>query len=75
MQSLAFNLLLADEHTSTMETKPEASMSQSEVVFLDSDFSELVQSLLDKYHVPGLSIAIVENGKISAKVRNFFPEL
>lgn len=36
--------------------------------YLNEDFSKLVELLLEKHHVPGISIAVVDNGKIHAKV-------
>jgi CubicO group peptidase (beta-lactamase class C family) len=35
---------------------------------MDGDFDTLVEKLLDEHHVPGMSIAIVHNGKIQCKV-------
>ena len=36
--------------------------------WLDSDFDAFVQSTIGRLHVPGLSIAIVDEGKIYSKV-------
>lgn len=36
---------------------------------MDGDFDKLVEKLLDAHRVPGMSIAIVHNGKIQCKVR------
>jgi hypothetical protein len=38
--------------------------------FSSDDFDTFVESILDTWHVPGLSIAIVDGEKISAKVSN-----
>lgn len=35
---------------------------------MDGEFDALVEKLLDAHHVPGMSIAIVHNGKIQCKV-------
>lgn len=35
---------------------------------MDGDFDKLVEKLLEAHHVPGMSIAIVHNGKIQCKV-------
>lgn len=35
---------------------------------MDGEFDTLVEKLLDEHHVPGMSIAIVHNGKIQCKV-------
>lgn len=37
-------------------------------IFFDADFDEFVESLLQKHHVPGISICIVEADKISSRV-------
>lgn len=41
----------------------------SGVEFLDDNLAELIDALRKEYHVPGLSIAVVDNGKVTAKVR------
>jgi len=35
---------------------------------IDGEFDTLVEKLLDEHHVPGMSIAIVHNGKMKCKV-------
>ena len=34
-----------------------------------SKFDDLVKQKLEKWHVPGLSIAVINNGNIASKVR------
>lgn len=46
------------------KSDPELSTSS----LMDDEFNELVEKLLDEYHIPGMSIAIVHNGKIQCKV-------
>ena len=41
--------------------------SQDKSLF-DSAFDAFVQATLREWHVPGLSIAVVDNGKVSSKV-------
>jgi len=41
---------------------------QSTLCLMDSEFDKLVEALLDAHHVPGLSIAIIHNGRIQCKV-------
>jgi CubicO group peptidase (beta-lactamase class C family) len=43
--------------------------SKCDIELMDDEFTAYVESLLQEYHVPGISIAIVDNGKVSAKVR------
>ena len=47
---------------STMDAEP------STLGLMDDEFDRLVEELLDEHHVPGMSIAIVHNGKIQCKV-------
>ncbi|KEF58667.1 uncharacterized protein A1O9_06593 [Exophiala aquamarina CBS 119918] len=35
--------------------------------FLDNDFADNVHLLLEEHHIPGMSIAVVDNGRASAK--------
>ena len=35
---------------------------------LDEKFDKRVKELLDHYHVPGLSIAIIDKGRVQSKV-------
>ena len=35
---------------------------------LDGEFDALVEKLLNEHHVPGMSIAIVHNGRVQCKV-------
>lgn len=35
---------------------------------MDDEFDRLAEKLLDEHHVPGMSIAIIHNGKIQCKV-------
>lgn len=39
--------------------------------FSSDDFDTFVQNILDTWHVPGFSIALVDGEKISAKVPNY----
>ena len=41
---------------------------QSTLCLMDSEFDKLVETLLDAHHVPGLSIAIIRNGRTQCKV-------
>ena len=47
--------------------KPIAITSEGEPLF-DDDFDVFVEATLHKRHVPGLSVAVVDNGKIISKV-------
>lgn len=38
--------------------------------YLDDGFSELVHGLLKQHHVPGMSIAVVDKGKVYAEVNS-----
>lgn len=40
----------------------------SRLYLMDGKFDALVEKLLDAHHVPGMSIAIVHNGRIQCKV-------
>jgi hypothetical protein len=40
--------------------------------WFDLDFDKLAESTLHQWHVPGLSIAVIDNGKISSKVAHSF---
>jgi CubicO group peptidase (beta-lactamase class C family) len=42
----------------------------STLCVMDHKFDELVETLLEQHHIPGLSIAIIHNGKIQFKVRS-----
>jgi CubicO group peptidase (beta-lactamase class C family) len=46
------------------KSDPEPSTSS----LMDDEFDQLVEKLLDAHHIPGMSIAIVHNGKIQCKV-------
>lgn len=52
-----------------MQAKAEKTSMQPGTEYFDDSFSRLVDSLLDQHHVPGISIAVIENGKVYAKVR------
>lgn len=41
---------------------------ESPAKYLDHELDALVESLLSEYHVPGLSIAVVDNGSVETKV-------
>lgn len=43
-------------------------ISSDEDVIFDPAFDAFVENLLQELHVPGLSIAVVDNGKIASKV-------
>lgn len=48
---------------------PQADALTVETALLDDDsVSKLVHTLLEEYHVPGVSIAVVDKGSITAKV-------
>jgi hypothetical protein len=34
----------------------------------DDEFSASVRSLLEKYHIPGMAVAVVDNGEVDMKV-------
>lgn len=40
----------------------------SPLCLMDGEFDELVEALLEKHHIPGMSIAIVHGGRIQCKV-------
>lgn len=40
----------------------------SENKYFDADFDAFVQALLEKHHVPGMSIGVVDEGKVFTKV-------
>ena len=42
--------------------------SASTLCLMNSEFDALVEKLLDAHHVPGMSIAVIHNGKIQYKV-------
>jgi CubicO group peptidase (beta-lactamase class C family) len=42
--------------------------SRSPGTFGDASFDEFVVQVIHAYHVPGLSLAVIDNGHISAKV-------
>lgn len=52
-----------------MATSVEDRDSRTDVDLLEDGFAAYVESLLEEYHIPGLSIAVVNDGKVSAKVR------
>lgn len=41
----------------------------STLYLMDGEFDRLVEKLLEAHHVPGMSIAIVHDGKVQCKVR------
>lgn len=41
--------------------------------YFDEDFSSLAEKLLARYHVPSISIAVVDNGKTYSKVERSLP--
>ena len=40
--------------------------------WFNPDFDDLVESTLRQWHVPGLSIAVIDNGQISSKVAHSY---
>lgn len=44
----------------------------STLYIMDGEFDKLVEKLLEAHHVPGMSIAIVHNGKVQCKVRSSY---
>ena len=41
--------------------------------YLNDDFDAFVQNTLETYHVPGLSLAVIDGDDISTKVRMNWP--
>jgi hypothetical protein len=52
-----------------METANRTTIPASGNEFLDDDLGKQINSLLERYHVPGISVVVVEKGRVSAKVR------
>ena len=51
------------------QQKPVLGVGVSSNSYITSDFDSFVKDTLEEYHVPGLSLAIVDGDNISTKVR------
>lgn len=60
------SLALASADLTAPQQQPLA-FGQDDTVF-DADFDRFVEEALQDWHVPGMSIAVVDNGKIESKV-------
>lgn len=54
------------ENNMASTTAPEQASKSFDHSNLNEDFSQWVQDLLEKYHIPGASVAVVDNGKIES---------
>lgn len=62
-------LTLAGVSADDVHSSQQPIILQSEQAeILDTAFDDFVEKTLKEWHVPGLSIAVVDNGKISSKV-------
>lgn len=65
--ALLLPFLKVGKATISGQVQQPISLSNKEALF-DSAFDAFVEATLQEWHVPGLSIAVVENGKIASKV-------
>ena len=56
-----------------MATSDSKETSTGQTSLLDDSFDKRVQELLDQYHVPGLSIAVIDKGHVHSKVSRLRP--
>ena len=67
INNLVLLLSLSSIGTADSRQKP-LQVAPTYEAWLDPDFDNIVESTLRQWHVPGLSIAVIENGKITSKV-------
>lgn len=53
---------------STGSVKGKVDAEASTLSVMDAEFDKLVDALLEKHHIPGMSVALVYNGKTQCKV-------